>query len=78
MPVMTLALMWILGERPIIGLGSLWQWFVMALGGGLVTPLFFRLFDRLENALTYSARPAYNESMARQDREIKRGRSRSY
>lgn len=78
MPVMTLALMWILGERPIIGLGSLWQWFVMALGGGLVTPLFFRLFDRLENALTYSAGPAYNESMARQDREIKRGRSRSY
>lgn len=75
MPLLTLTGMWILGERPIISLGSLWQWFVMTLGGGLATPLFFRLFDRLENALTYSSGPAYNESMARQDREIKRGRS---
>lgn len=75
MPLLTLGELWILGERPIIGLGSLWQWFVMALGGGIATPLFFRMFDRLERALNYSTAPAYNESMARQDREIKRGRS---
>lgn len=73
-PVLTLAGMWLLGERPIVGLATLWQWLVMALFGGLVTPLFFQLFDRLELALNYSTAPAFNESMARRDREIKRGR----
>ncbi len=74
MPLLTLAGLWALGERPIVGLETLWQWLVMALIGGLATPCFFQLFDRLELALNYSTAPAYNESMARRDREIKRGR----
>jgi cell shape-determining protein MreD len=74
MPLMTLVGLWAMGERPIVGLQTLWQWLVMALVGGGVTPFFFHLFDRLELALNYSAAPAFNESMARHNREIKRGR----
>ncbi len=74
MPLMTLLGLWLLGERPLVGLVTLWQWLVMTLAGGMATPLFFRLFDRLDQALNYSTAPAFNESMARSNREIKRGR----
>jgi hypothetical protein len=43
----------------------------MSVGGGLLTPVCFRLFDTLDHALVY--RPVVEISF-RLDREIKRGR----
>ena len=72
MPAMTLLLLVTAGQHPILGLGSLWQWLVMSFGGAAITPLYFRLFDRLERNLSYRPFP---EGGFRQDREIKRGRN---
>jgi len=71
-PVATLALVVNLDVHPMVGWFSLWQWIVMALGGAVVTPIWFWVFDRLLSALSY--RPL-NETSFRSDREIKRGRS---
>lgn len=71
-PVATLLLIWLLGERPLIGWGSLWQWVVVTLlGGALTPPLFFGL-DWLQRAFAYQPE---NVQPFRADREIKRGRS---
>ncbi len=48
------------------------QWLVMAVGGGLATPLVFRLFARISRWFTYQALP---ESHYRDTRQIKRNRS---
>src|SRR6266700_2235282 len=50
----------------LLGLGSLWQWLVMALGGAVATPLCFRVFDRFQRAFTYRKRA---ETSFRPDRE---------
>lgn len=71
-PLLTVVLLLNLGEQPLLGWGSLWQWLVMAAGGGLATPVLFKLFDRLERAFNYRPRP---ETSFRHDREIKRGHS---
>jgi hypothetical protein len=59
------------GESPLVGWGSLWQWIVMGAGGALATPVFFLLFDRILGSLNYSRMP---ESSFRPDREIVRSR----
>jgi cell shape-determining protein MreD len=70
-PVLTLMLLLTLGETPIVGWTSLWQLVVMALGGGLLTPLLFAGLDKMLMAVTYpSMTPAFQAS-----REVKRGRS---
>jgi len=71
-PVVTVLTMLTLGHSPLLGWGSLWQWFVMSIGGGVATPLFFVLFDRLNHALGYQP---VTESSFRTDREIRRGRN---
>jgi len=71
-PVATLLIVLNVHGRPVIGWFSLWQWIVMALVGGLVTPVWFWVFDRLLLALSYQP---LNENSFRPDREIKRGRS---
>lgn len=70
-PLLTLALLLTLGLSPILGLGSLWQWLLLGLGGAAFTPLYFRLFDLLERTLSY--RPLRATSF-RPDRQIERGR----
>ncbi len=70
-PLLTLLLLWGGGYQPIIGWGSLWQWVVLGVGGGVLTPVCFWFFERLNKALTYS-RPT--DTTFRADREIKRGR----
>jgi len=57
--------------QPLVGWFSLWQWIVLSLVGGSVTPLWFRLFDWISETLNY--RPLGGSSF-RPDREIKRGR----
>jgi hypothetical protein len=71
-PLLTVLLLWGGGYRPIVGWGSLWQWIVLAVGGGLVTPICFWFFECLNAAFTYT-RPA--DTTFRPDREIKRGRA---
>ena len=71
-PVLTLLLLLTLGHTPLLGWGSLWQWLVMSVGGGIATPVVFQLFDLLDRALNYRR---WTEPSFRQDREIRRGRN---
>ena len=70
-PPLTLLLLLSAGQSPLLGWASLWQWFVMSLGGGIAAPIFFQLFGWLNRALDYQ-RAA--ETSFRLDREIRRGR----
>lgn len=70
-PLGTLFLLFNLGRAPLLGWAWVWQWVVGTLAGGILTPLLFRLFDRLRRALEY---PALKQTSFREDREIKRGR----
>ena len=70
-PLMTLVILFSCGGEPMIGWGFLWQWFVMTLLGGLLVPLYFKLFDRVYRTLGYER---VVESSFRPDREIARGR----
>jgi cell shape-determining protein MreD len=70
-PFLTLLLLWGGGYRPLVGWGSLWQWVVLGVAGGLLAPVCFWFFDTLNAAFAYS-RPS--ETPFRPDREIKRGR----
>lgn len=70
-PLMTLLILFTCGMQPIVGLGFAWQWFVMTLLGGLMVPLYFRLFDKVYATLGYKR---VVETTFRADREIARGR----
>lgn len=70
-PLGTLFILLNVGAAPSLGWISLWQWLVMAVGGGLLTPVCFALFDRLHHAFDY---PVASQMSFRPDREIKRGR----
>jgi cell shape-determining protein MreD len=71
-PVEIVLLLLTLGETPLLGWGSLWQWLVMSVGGAVVTPIFFTLFGWFNRVLGY--RPVVETSF-RPDREIRRGRN---
>lgn len=71
-PLLTLWIIVALGDRPMVGWGSLWQLFVMTLGGAILTPVCFQVFDRINLLLDYRPAP---ETSFRPDRQIKRGRS---
>jgi rod shape-determining protein MreD len=71
-PAMTVLTLFTLEQSPLLGWGSLWQWIVMSVGGGIATPMFFLLFGRLNHALGYQP---IVESSFRADREIRRGRN---
>lgn len=71
-PLMTVLLLLTFGESPLIGWGSIWQWLVMSVGGGIATPIFFLIFDWSERALGYKR---VVETSFRPDREIRRGRN---
>jgi rod shape-determining protein MreD len=71
-PAMTVLLLLTMGKAPLIGWGSLWQWAVMAAGGAVATPVFFRIFEWFDRALIYRRA---SESSFRPDREIRRGRN---
>jgi hypothetical protein len=71
-PAMGLLLLITLGENPLVGWGSLWQFMVMGLGSALAAPLWCRLFQLLHRLIDYEPLAG---SAFRPDREIKRGRS---
>ena len=70
-PVLTLLSLLTLNHTPLFGAGTLWQLLVLAAFGGAVTPLLFRLLDKVARTFNYAPLP---ESSFRPDREIKRGR----
>lgn len=71
-PLATLALLMNMNVHPLLGWFSIWQLIVMTLLGGLMTPVWFWVFDRLLLALSYQP---LNQTSFRPDRQIKRGRS---
>jgi cell shape-determining protein MreD len=71
-PLATLFLLLNLGVSPLLGWRTLWQWIVSAVAGGVLTPLFFFLLERLGRAFEYQP---LAQSSFRPDRQIKRGRS---
>jgi cell shape-determining protein MreD len=70
-PVLTLLLLINVDRQPLLGWFSLWQWCVVTVAGGVMTPAWFKFFDWINRALNY--RP-WGETTFRSDREIKRGR----
>jgi len=70
-PVLTLVLLLTTGQNPLLGWGTIWQLFVMSVGGAVATPVFFVIFESVQRALVH-ARPS--QSSFRADREIRRGR----
>ncbi len=70
-PLVQLLLILATGREPLCGLWFPWRWAVVALVGGLCTPLWFRLFARIDRALSY---PPEAGVPFRPDREIERGR----
>jgi rod shape-determining protein MreD len=70
-PAISVLILVSMGSEPLLGWASLWQWFVVSLAGGIVTPLLFGALDRIHRALSYQS---LAESSFRADREIKRGR----
>ncbi len=71
-PALNILLLLTLGQTPLLGWGSLWQWFVLAASGAVATPVMFALFGWGQHALGY--RRAVETSF-RPDREIRRGRN---
>ena len=70
-PALSLLLMMSMGERPLVGWGTLWMLLVLGAVGALGTPPMFFLFGRLRVLFEYQ--PLETPSF-RDDREIKRGR----
>lgn len=70
-PFLTMLLLLTVGQRPLLGWGSLWQWIVMAVGGAVATPIFFLGLNWVESTLVHRR---VTETSFRPDREIRRGR----
>jgi len=70
-PVLTLLLLLNGSKQPVVGWGTLWQWFVMTAGGAAATPLLFALFDWCTGSLGYKPEA---ETAFRPDREIRHGK----
>ena len=71
-PLLSVLILLTLGKSPLLGWGSLWQWLVMSVGGGIATPVLFFLFGWFNHALGYQR---VIETSFRPDREIRRGRN---
>ena len=70
-PAFTLVLLLTTSRQPLFGWGTLWQFLVMSLAGGIATPLIFETFDWLHHLFgpVQKSEPSF-----RLDREIRRGR----
>lgn len=71
-PVLSYVVMSVMGRHPLIEWTSLWVWLVLTVTGGLITPLWFAIFRKVDKALHYQDIP---ESSFRADRQIQRGRT---
>jgi cell shape-determining protein MreD len=71
-PLISIVVLFGVGEQPLVGFGSLLQLLIMATGGGVLTPVWFRLFSRFDRALRYKIA---SEGGFRSDRQIIHGRN---
>lgn len=71
-PLMAMLILLSAGKEPLLGWGSLWQWFVLSAAGAVVTPMLFLLLPWLNHSLGYQR---VIETSFRADREIRRGRN---
>ena len=71
MPILTLLVLLSIGQKPLVGWGTLWQLVVLTVGGAVATPICFELFGWLQRTLVH---PSAAQSSFRPDREIRRGR----
>jgi hypothetical protein len=71
MAVLSLLLLMTLGKNPALGWGTLWALGVVTLGGAMLGPIYFTLFDWLDRTFFY--RPHQSRSFD-PDRQIKRDR----
>ncbi len=71
-PLLGWLLLLFIGQEPLVGVSSFWQWCVVTSVGGMLTPVWFKVFGLLQVALNH---PSMAESSAfRSDRQIQRGR----
>jgi len=70
-PLIALIVLNLCGFQPLLGVGSFWQWAMMIAGGGFMTPVWFKFFNRLDDASRFKEMP---ESAFRQDRQMARGK----
>jgi len=70
-PAFTLIFLLTTSRQPLFGWGTLWQFVVMSLAGGIATPFIFEVFDWLHHLL---GPVRVSETSFRSDREIRRGR----
>lgn len=70
-PLLTLGLVVASGDVPAMGGRLLWQWLVLTVSGGLLTPPMFRIWQRVEG---WFAHPVIQTTSFREDREILRGK----
>lgn len=70
-PLLTLGLVMASGDIPPLDFRVLWQWLVLSVSGGLLTPLMFLIWRRVE---AWFAHPVVETVSFREDREILRGR----
>jgi rod shape-determining protein MreD len=71
-PLLSYVVVSIMGRHPLVEWTSLWVWLVLTVTGGLLTPVWFVIFRKVDKALHYQDVP---ESSFRADREIERGRT---
>ena len=71
-PLLTVLTLLSLDRTPLFGWGSIWQFVVMAVFGGAMTPILFTVLDKINRTFFYQPLPP---TSFRPDREIKRGRS---
>jgi cell shape-determining protein MreD len=71
-PIMTLLLLLHGNRHPLVGWQSAWQWILLAVIGGALTPLLFKVLVRMQSAVAY--KPLFPLSFGK-DREMKRGRN---
>ena len=70
-PLAGLLMLFTSGRMPLVGWGTIWQVFVMAVGGGLLTPVCFSLFAFIRRSFFYEP---LSQNSFRHDRQIRRGR----
>ncbi|MCP5520402.1 MAG: hypothetical protein H7A46_02490 [Verrucomicrobiales bacterium] len=70
-PLLTLGLVVASGDVPAMGGRLFWQWLVLTVSGGLITPAMFRIWRRVE---AWFAHPMIPSTSFREDREILRGK----
>jgi cell shape-determining protein MreD len=70
-PAATVVLLLLLGQKPTLSWGSLWQWLVVAFSGAVLTPACSKFLQWLDHTFGYREMP---QSSFRADREIVRPR----